>query len=77
MLNVIVVMCGWCRSPRPLEIQGIDDLPPGAHMGKISLSHGICIPCGTKFSDMIEKGGATPNVTPVRDNATEGKKKGS
>jgi len=73
MLTVTIVMCGWCRSPRPLEVQGIDDLPPGAHPAKVSISHGICIPCGTKFSDMIEKGGATPDGTSVRDNATREK----
>jgi hypothetical protein len=74
VIEVTIVVCGWCRSPRPLEVKGIDYIPPGAHNALVQVSHGICIPCSTKFEATISKGGTTSDDTSVRNNATEGSK---
>lgn len=75
MLTVTIVLCGWCKSVKPLEVQGAENIPPGVHNASLQVSHGICIPCGTRFSEGISKGGVTHSDTSKDDTAT-GKEEG-
>jgi hypothetical protein len=72
---VTIVLCSWCTSIRPIEVHGVDTktLPPGRHDVKMQLSHGMCVPCGTKFSEGIGKGGVTQGDTPNGHTSAEGK----
>jgi hypothetical protein len=65
MLTLTIVLCGHCRSPRPTEVRGAEDLEPGLYEAKMELLHGICIPCSTKTSP---KGGVTQGDTGKRNN---------
>ncbi len=75
---VTIVLCPWCTSLRPIEVQGIDraKIPPGAHEVLMQLSDGICDPCGVKFNQqMIEsKAGVTHNDTVNGQSKSEGSK---
>ena len=68
MITVTIEFCKWCNSPRPIKCTGAENIPPGEHVAKLQISHGICIPCGTKFSDRIGSPDVTPNVTSRSDN---------
>lgn len=73
MLTITIVMCSWCGSPRPIDVHGIDRIPPGLHDAKVQISHGMCVPCDAAISGET-KGGTTHSGTSARDNATEEKK---
>jgi hypothetical protein len=69
--TVTIELCSWCFG-RPVSMTGAERIPPGLHDAKLQISHGMCIPCSTKFSQGIgAKGGATQNGTTERDNTTE------
>lgn len=69
---VTIEVCSWCNSPRPIGVSGAEKLPPGRHDVKMQLSHGMCVPCGTKFSDGIKKGGVTQDDTLKKHNTAGG-----
>jgi len=66
-----MVLCHWCKSPRPIDVQGAEALAPGLHKVIVEVIGGTCIPCGTKFSDGISKGGVTESDTSARKNQEE------
>lgn len=72
-LVITIEICKWCNSPRPIGVTGAEKLLPGKHDVKMQLSHGMCVPCGTKFSEGIGKGGVTQNDTVKEQNAVEEK----
>jgi hypothetical protein len=73
---VTIVLCGWCKSVKPLEVHGAENLPPGLHTAHMQLSHGVCIPCDTKIrleAGILPEGGETQGVTSANDNLNRGR----
>lgn len=73
MIVLRMVLCGFCNSARPVETTGADGLPPGEYAAKLEiLKTGICIPCGTRFSDGISrKGNVSQDGTAKRQHTGE------
>jgi hypothetical protein len=69
MIEVTIVFCSWCNSERPIRVTGADGIPPGKHLAHVQISHGMCDPCGTKFSDGIGSKGVTQSGTVKGDDA--------
>lgn len=69
MILVTIEFCKWCNSPRPTKCVGAEDLPIGTHTVQLQISHGMCDPCGTKFSEGIGSKGVTQSGTVKGDDA--------
>lgn len=70
MILVTIEFCKWCNSPRPTKCVGAENLPPGTHAVQLQISHGMCDPCGTRFSDGMGSKNVTQSGTVKKDNAS-------
>ena len=55
MLTVTITLCAWCRSARPIRVDGVEKIPPGLHDAKVQISHGMCTTCEVKWIEEMNK----------------------
>ena len=70
-LVVTITVCAWCDSPRPIRVDGLEQVPPGLHEARIQISHGICTTCEVRYVRDMQRGSVTQHDTRRTDNAVE------